>query len=298
MTNRPNQNLPQPVAAIGSKTPYAGALACLNRRWRIAPLPVGKKKSPPTGYLAAPLVSPAKLRQWEANRPGRNYAVVPGIDLTMLDVDPKHGGDASLFDLELEYGPLPPTFTVRTPSGGTHYYFRGLHRYKLNFRPGLDAPQYAVAPWSMWNGKRYEVIDSREPVSVPNWLPEVIGTPDESPDVEQISEVELDQADNIAWAIHHLRYDAARASKGRAASLLCCSRSVRSRITPYRSTRQSGMSTNGTTRSRVARRCGCAGDGPVEDRLDVQSRERMAIPGQDTARQCDRPKPNSRTPRG
>src|SRR5579863_4443722 len=104
MTNRPNQNLPQPVAATSSKMPYAGALACLNRRWRIAPLPVGKKKNPPTGYLAAPLVSPAKLKQWEANRPGRNYAVVPGIDLTMLDVDPRHGGDASLFDLELEYG--------------------------------------------------------------------------------------------------------------------------------------------------------------------------------------------------
>jgi len=42
----------------------------------------------------------------------------------VLDVDPRHGGDESLRELEAKYGPLPQPLTiVRTPSGGYHYYW-------------------------------------------------------------------------------------------------------------------------------------------------------------------------------
>jgi putative DNA primase/helicase len=39
-------------------------------------------------------------------------------------VDPRHGGEVSLKDLERKYGVLPETVQSRTGGGGYHYYFR------------------------------------------------------------------------------------------------------------------------------------------------------------------------------
>jgi Bifunctional DNA primase/polymerase, N-terminal len=253
------------------KTPYGGALRCLNRGWRVAPLPVGKKFAPPDGYLDAPLVGVAKLKQWEANRPGRNYAVIPGLSLTMLDVDPKSGGPASLDLLEVEYGTLPPTFTVRTPSGGTHYYFRGLHTFKLKFRPGLDAPQYVVAPWSVVDGKRYDVIDGRALAPIPNWLPEVIGSPDPTDDAEQVSEIELDQSAAIERAIWYLTHDARPSIQGQGGEFAL--------LLAFGNLKDFGISKHTAIELidqhyNVEPRCSplwLLGDGPIADRLDVKA---------------------------
>lgn len=196
-----------------------GALASIKRRWRIAPLPRLLKKAPPVGYLQIPLASPAQIAAWEAELPGRNYAVVPGLSLTFVDVDVRDekGGQQSLDLLELQYGALPKTFTVRTPSGGLHYYFRGLHTYKIGFRPGLDCPQYVVAPFGVLaDGGRYEVIDPSPAAPVPNWLPEVVGLPtDADAAAEQAPAVDLDQPVNIARAIYHLTHDARHSTQGR-----------------------------------------------------------------------------------
>lgn len=55
-----------------------------------------------------------------------NIGVATGAGLLVLDVDNKDGkhGSASLNGLEARYGALPMTLTVRTPTGGYHYYFR------------------------------------------------------------------------------------------------------------------------------------------------------------------------------
>jgi hypothetical protein len=42
----------------------------------------------------------------------------------VLDIDPRHGGNASLAVLEEMHGPLPKTPTVETGGDGRHYYFR------------------------------------------------------------------------------------------------------------------------------------------------------------------------------
>src|ERR1019366_6858694 len=100
------------------KPPYVGALAAIKRGWRVAPLPRGLKAAPPDGYPGIALATPAQIKAWEAELPGRNYAIVPGIDLTFIDVDVRDGkrGRESLDLLQLEYGQLPKTFTVRTTS--------------------------------------------------------------------------------------------------------------------------------------------------------------------------------------
>lgn len=60
-----------------------------------------------------------------ASRPTANVGIVTGPDsgIWVLDVDPLHDGHKRLGELEMAFGPLPKTYTVRTGSGGLHFYF-------------------------------------------------------------------------------------------------------------------------------------------------------------------------------
>lgn len=61
---------------------------------------------------------------WSIN-PGANVGIVTGrlSGIWVLDIDPGNGGEGALAGLVQAYGRLPETYTVATPSGGTHYYF-------------------------------------------------------------------------------------------------------------------------------------------------------------------------------
>ena len=53
-----------------------------------------------------------------------NLGIATGgpTNLVVIDIDPRHGGDRSLSDLERQHGRLPRTYTVKTGSGGSHLY--------------------------------------------------------------------------------------------------------------------------------------------------------------------------------
>jgi hypothetical protein len=55
--------------------------------------------------------------------PNLNLAIATGEGCTVIDVDPRHGGDKTLTALEAELGPLPRDFSSRTGGGGEHVYF-------------------------------------------------------------------------------------------------------------------------------------------------------------------------------
>jgi hypothetical protein len=82
--------------------------------------------------------------------------------LSVLDVDPRHDGDASLDAHEAEHGPLPRTFTVRTGGGGWHHYFHTAEPLRsCQLLPGVELKArgaLVVAPPSLHpSGWRYEV---------------------------------------------------------------------------------------------------------------------------------------------
>ena len=84
----------------------------------------------------------SKIRDWWWNYPTANIGVptgaVSGFDV--LDVDPRHGGEQSLEDVESESGALPDTVEQQTGGGGRHILFRhsvGMSS-KVGVRPGLD----------------------------------------------------------------------------------------------------------------------------------------------------------------
>lgn len=63
---------------------------------------------------------PERIAAMWRRYPGSNIGVATGqhADFWVLDVDPRHDGDASLVALQQEHGPLPPTVEQHTGSGG------------------------------------------------------------------------------------------------------------------------------------------------------------------------------------
>lgn len=126
---------------------------------------------------------PAKVGFWFRNYRDPNTAIAiatghplrAGGFLMVLDMDPPADGDYSLAELEGERGPLPDTWQVTTPRGGTHFYFRTREpmRCAVGFRPGLDVRGkggYVLAPPS----RGYSVEVSAPIDWAPEWLLDAI----------------------------------------------------------------------------------------------------------------------------
>jgi hypothetical protein len=102
--------------------------------------------------------------------------------LIVLDVDPQHGGDASLARLEQRHGPLPTTIEATTGGGGRHLYFAhpgGLTRNRTGLAQGIDLRGdggYVVAPPSIHpNGRPYHWVAGHSPddvtlAALPRWV--------------------------------------------------------------------------------------------------------------------------------
>lgn len=116
-------------------------------------------------WLSTP---PEVYAAWAA-RPQANVGIVTGppSGIWALDVDPLHDGHNRLAELELAFGPLPKTYTVRTGSGGMHLYFAmtGVDFDLTNSRGrlplGLDVRGrggYVVAPPSVSDRGAYAVL--------------------------------------------------------------------------------------------------------------------------------------------
>lgn len=113
---------------------------------------------------------------WWALWPNANIGLpAGGNNLAIIDVDPAHGGDDTLAELDtwcrFEHGvDIMATRTVRTGSGGLHLYFRapagGVKTAARSFggKPGVDTRGrggYVVAPPSLHiSGGRYELINN------------------------------------------------------------------------------------------------------------------------------------------
>jgi len=116
---------------------------------------------------------PTTIVRWSREaRAGMNIGILGGpihsdLEIVILDVDPKNGGDASLTHLREQVGELPPTLQVLTGGGGRHFYYlvnKGLSQVIKNKAgidgfPGLDLRSdggYVVAPPSIHaSGERY-----------------------------------------------------------------------------------------------------------------------------------------------
>lgn len=150
--------------------------------------PVGADKAPrtPNGFHDATTNAEA-VGAWEWD--GMiGAAIAPGT--LVIDVDPRNGGDKTMFLLKNEGKELPPTRTVKTKSGGFHYHFRVPDAVALRGKlgPGVDVKRagkgYVVVPPS----PGYRLLGDEAPVPAPEWLLEELAIPEADAGTEEASD--------------------------------------------------------------------------------------------------------------
>jgi hypothetical protein len=126
------------------------------------------------------------VRHWFTTAPFANIGLATGPTV-VLDVDPRHGGDASLEALEAEHGSLPETARALTGGGGQHILFKPPAGIEIRnsagdqggLAPGLDVRGtggYIVAPPSRHASGRFYAwsVDHHPeevpPAAMPGWL--------------------------------------------------------------------------------------------------------------------------------
>ena len=118
-----------------------------------------------------------RINRWWSAEPRANVGIVvgPGSGVSVLDIDPRNGGDTSFEQLAAEFGPLPATPMVRTGGGGRRYYFRHDPRARNGtLMPGVELKAgsgYVIAPPSAATGPyRWAARAARELAPLPQWL--------------------------------------------------------------------------------------------------------------------------------
>jgi hypothetical protein len=184
-----------------------------------------RKKYPPHIHnnLANASNDPAQIRAWHAKWPGCEWGVsLSKSHMVVVDVDvkPGQGGEHTYAEIGLLFE-WPRTRTVRSPSGGLHYWYSGKHVLALGkngFGQGMDSPNYVLLPGcGLKSGGKYELIDDYPIADAPAWFYEHYlrdkGDKSNEPPTEE-PVIDLDQQHNIDWAIHYLKHDAPPAIEG------------------------------------------------------------------------------------
>jgi Bifunctional DNA primase/polymerase, N-terminal/Primase C terminal 1 (PriCT-1)/AAA domain len=149
-----------------------GEVAGKHPRWRRGDLEHG---------LLDATTDATMIQGWWTTWPRANIGS-PTIWASVVDVDPRHGGDATLTALEAEHGALPETPEVLTGGGGRHLYFRpvpGLRSRAGVIGPGVDVRAdggYVLLPPSTHVSGRVYCDEVSRPLfetplaEMPGWL--------------------------------------------------------------------------------------------------------------------------------
>lgn len=195
----------------------AGALDAAGKGWRVFPLkPDGKVPITSNGYKDA-TTDVQTIREWWNKTPNANIGIATGevSGFSVVDVDIKDGraGEESAQKLGL---PFHDTLTVRTASGGWHYYFAHTEgfRNRAGLLPGIDTRGdggYVVGPGSVIDGEMYDVANVGDIRPMPESVARLVGQRaepdgDPKPDTEafQVSE---DEVKRIRAALGYLDAD-------------------------------------------------------------------------------------------
>jgi hypothetical protein len=162
----------------------AVALDIARRGFYVFPLvPDGKTPSVPWRELSTN--DPDWVSDWP---PGDNVAIDTGKSgLVVVDVDVKRGDGFKPWKDLLKRNGLddwPGTFTVRTASGGAHFYFRA-DNHEIRNSASLIADHvdiravggYVVAPGSVVGGTAYTILYDAPLLPLPDWLAEAATAP-------------------------------------------------------------------------------------------------------------------------
>ena len=161
---------PQPASMADSARAYAA------RAWSVIPMqPRGKRPLVVWHGFQQRIAGEDEIAHWFSRWPDANVGIVTGqiSGIVVVDVDPRHGGPASLAEAESRLGPLEATVEVATGGGGLHLYYAHpgvTTANRVAMLPGIDLRGdggCVVAPPSVHpSGRRYDWVAGRSPEDV------------------------------------------------------------------------------------------------------------------------------------
>ncbi|PXX53429.1 bifunctional DNA primase/polymerase-like protein [Nocardia tenerifensis] len=164
------------------------AISAAARGWSVFPLCPGSKRPAICQWQQRATVDPSQIHSWWREDPYRNIAIATGPSrLYVIDLDTAacpNAGDRSGWELFNDLATAADasgtlaTYTVATPSGGHHLYYRTPPRKALSctvgrLGPGIDSRGeggYIVAAGSLTSRGTYRRLDARPPTHLPQWL--------------------------------------------------------------------------------------------------------------------------------
>ena len=128
--------------------------------WYVLPLKPGTKIAFLPGGWHAGSNDPEQIALWCREYPMCNIGIRCGVTsgITVIDIDPRHGGFETVEKLALRKQTFPDTAEARSCRDGRHLYYAYDERVgggKDKLGPGIDIKTeggYIVAPPSWWNG--------------------------------------------------------------------------------------------------------------------------------------------------
>jgi hypothetical protein len=160
----------------------------------LAVFPCSFRTKVPAGLIArhgcySATTNPETIRRWFGGTVEYNIAIRTGLasHAWVLDADDRHGGFASLDELEQRHGPLPPTRQVRT-ADGLHFWWKATGPIQCSddrVAQGLGAKGdggYAIVPPSVHpDGPTYTWVNDEPLVPAPDWLIKLTRKPPPTP---------------------------------------------------------------------------------------------------------------------
>ena len=141
------------MANVSSAELKRSALGLAVNGFTVFPIKPGDKSPPLVKFTKRATVDPVEVERMWDRHPEANIGVYAGPGTVIVDAD-LYKNPRCLDGLE-----IPETTTVRSASGGRHYYLLGSGSTRTDVRPGLDLKGrggYAVGPGSVFAGRTYE----------------------------------------------------------------------------------------------------------------------------------------------
>jgi hypothetical protein len=174
LPEKPPANSEENVSNVDAALIYAA------RGWHVVPCAEHGKKPLIIEWQKRAATNEKTIREWWRKWPDANIGIATGAasGFVVLDIDPRHGGDASLTELVEQHGELPPTMRAATGGGGQHLLFAhpgvAIKNSSSLLGEGLDVRGdggQIIAPPSLHeSGRVYEWLNVTKPAPLPEWL--------------------------------------------------------------------------------------------------------------------------------
>lgn len=160
---------------------HLAALAYAAKGIPVFPCVENEKAPAVEGGFKAASIDPTQIDAWWSKNPHFNIGCSPhAAGCCVIDVDAPEAID----ELEMVYGKLPATFTIQTPRGGLHMWYKGaLPPSSSKLVKKIDTRgigSYVLMPPSIINGVYYKVVDKTTPQPIPEDIVEAL-RPKEGP---------------------------------------------------------------------------------------------------------------------